>query len=82
MVNKGRLDYLQQVGAAYPTRIETEKSGSIIDPLSENFQPGKWDVLCCGGKEGSDHGTLCKSIVFYIGCFVVFETLAHLDCLV
>lgn len=71
MVDRGHLDYLQEVGVAYP-RIDKEKSGSCVDPFPENFQPGKWDVLCCGGKEGSEHGTFCKSIVFYTGCFVVF----------
>ncbi|CAJ1934477.1 unnamed protein product [Cylindrotheca closterium] len=57
MVNKSRFDYLQEVGPSTPTgtRIETEKSSSCIDPLPESFQPGKWDVLCCGGKEGSEH---------------------------
>lgn len=28
-------------------------------PLPETFQPGEWDVICCGGKEAAEHGMYC-----------------------
>ena len=63
MVDRGSLDYFNDIGAAHP-RIQYEKSRSCVDPLPTSFQPGEWDVLCCGGKEGSEHGTLAKIDVF------------------
>ncbi|CAJ1963669.1 unnamed protein product [Cylindrotheca closterium] len=37
------------------SRIETHWCESMSEPFPETFKPGKWDVLCCGGKEAADH---------------------------
>lgn len=36
--------------------IGGQNRSSCTDPFQENFRPGEWDVLCCGGKQGIEHG--------------------------
>ena len=33
------------------------RDDSLCKLLPETFQPGKWDVICCGGPAGTKHGT-------------------------
>ena len=59
MEDRMQLGFLNPLGTmnGSPIKAHTEMSSSYKTPLHEAFLPGQWDVLCCGGKEGSEHGT-------------------------
>ena len=61
MVSTIQFDHLNQFIDVDESPIKAHLVGSYHKPLPQSFVPGEWDVLCCGGKEGSEHGTFTEA---------------------
>jgi hypothetical protein len=63
MVDRGRLDFQQHLSnnTFIDPRIKSSAPKNELSFLDPSFEPGNWDVICQGGKDSYDHGTLNRN---------------------
>ena len=66
MVDRGRLDFCKDL-IFVDSRIRSSAPCETVEPLPVDFEPGKWDVICLGGRESYDHSKfVCVCVCAFV----------------